>query len=135
MFYSSSDVQTLSVVSPVEAEFIITSNMSSILGLTNVRYVMFQQNANKQFFVCVTNSQNIIPLPQKVISHDPLQKNYPTLARTCKNKFYGDKIMLNWLNLLKKFLLWYNWQPLLFPSLVSDRVKGPYSSPKHFLKP
>ena len=36
---------------------------------------MFQQNANKLFFICVTNSQNIIPLFHKeLVSHDPLQK-------------------------------------------------------------
>ena len=65
---------------------------------------MFQQNANKLFLVCVTNSRNIIPLFHgKVISHDPLQNIYPNLARTCKNKFYKNKIRLNWLNLLKKF--------------------------------
>ena len=29
---------------------------------------------------------------KKVISHDPLQKMYPNLARTCKNKFYENKI-------------------------------------------
>ena len=36
---------------------------------------MFKQNANKLFFVCVTNSRNIIPLfYKKVTSHEPLQK-------------------------------------------------------------
>ena len=67
---------------------------------------MFQQNANKLFFVCVTNSRNIIPLfHKKVISHDPLQKVYPNFARTCKNKFYENKIKLNRLNLLKKVFI------------------------------
>ena len=73
---------------------------------------MFQQNANnanKVFFACVANSRNIIPLfYKKVISHDPLQKNYTNLARTCKNKFHEIKIKLNWLKLFKKKLLWYN---------------------------
>ena len=69
---------------------------------------MFQQNANKLFFVCVTNSRNIIPLfHKKVIYHDSLQNIYPSLARTCKNKFYENKIKFNWLNLLKNFLLRY----------------------------
>ena len=55
---------------------------------------MFQQNANKLLFVCVTNSRNTLPLfHKKVISHDPLQKIYPNLARTCK--FYENKIKLN----------------------------------------
>ena len=46
----------------------------------NVRHAaMFQQNSNRWFFVCVTNSQNNIPLFHKrFISHDPLQK---TLSR------------------------------------------------------
>ena len=49
------------------------------------------------------NSQNIIPrLHKKVMSQDPLQKIYPTLAKTCKNKFHENKIKLNWLKLLKK---------------------------------
>ena len=40
-------------------------------------------------------SQNIIPLfHKKVISHDPLQQTYPNLGRTCKNKFYENKIKL-----------------------------------------
>ena len=70
---------------------------------------MFQQNANKEFFVGVTNSRNIIPpFQKKVISHDPLQKNYPNLARTCKNKFYENEINLNWINLLKINLSRYN---------------------------
>ena len=61
---------------------------------------MFLQNANKCFFVCATNSRNIILLfPKKVISHDPLQKLYANLARTCKNKFYENKIKLDWLTL------------------------------------
>ena len=65
---------------------------------------MFLQNANKCFFVCATNSRNIILLfPKKVISHDPLQKLYANLARTCKNKFYENKIKLDWLTLFKKF--------------------------------
>ena len=55
---------------------------------------MFQQNAKKLFFVCFTNSQNTLPLfHKKVISHDPLQKIYPNLARTCR--FYENKIKLN----------------------------------------
>ena len=54
-------------------------------------------------FLCVTNSRNIIPLfNKKVMSYDPLQKSYPNLTRTCKNKFYENKIKLSWLNLLKK---------------------------------
>ena len=54
-------------------------------------------------FVCVTNSQNIIPLfHKKVISHDHLQNIYSNLAGTCKNKIYENKIKLNWLNVLKK---------------------------------
>ena len=70
---------------------------------------MLQQNANKLFFACVTNSRNIISLFHKtVIYHDPLQKNYTNLARTCKNKFYENKMKLNWLNLLKNLLLQYN---------------------------
>ena len=56
---------------------------------------MIQQKANKWFFVYVTNTWNIIPLfGKKVISHKP------NVARTCKNKFYENKIKLNWLNLL-----------------------------------
>ena len=76
-----------------------------------VRYVaIFQQNANKYFFVSVTNSRHITPLFHKnVISHDPQQKNYPTLAQTCKNKFYENRIKLSWLNLLKETLFRYNW--------------------------
>ena len=90
---------------------------------------MFQQNANnanKVFFVCVTNSRNIIPLfHKKVISHDPLQKIYPNLARTCKNKFHDNKIKLNWLNLLKKIHYGITdrgggWQKA--PPSMSDRV-------------
>ena len=51
--------------------------------IINVWYVaMFQQNANKLVFVCVTNSGNIIPLfHKKVTFHHPLQKKYPNLAR------------------------------------------------------
>ena len=57
---------------------------------------MFQQNTNKWFFVYVTNSRNIIHVfPKKIISHNPLQKVYPNFARTCKNKFYENKIKLN----------------------------------------
>ena len=37
-----------------------------------------------------------------VISHDPLQKTYQNLARTCKDKFYENKIKLNWLKPIKK---------------------------------
>ena len=56
---------------------------------------MLQQDANN-FLLCVTNSQNIMPFfNRKVISHDPLQKNFPNLARMCKNKFYENKIKLN----------------------------------------
>ena len=71
-----------------------------------VRYiVMFQQNANQWSFVCVTNSENNLPLFHKeVISQDPLQKIYPNLARTYENIFYENKNKLNWLNLLKKLL-------------------------------
>ena len=29
------------------------------------------------------------------------KKTYPNLARTCKNKFYENKIKLSWLNLLR----------------------------------
>ena len=39
---------------------------------------------------------------KRVISHDPLQKIYPNLARTCENKFCENKTKFNWLNLLKK---------------------------------
>ena len=54
-------------------------------------------------FLYITSSHNIIPLfNKKVISHDPLLKFYPNLARTCKNKFYENKIKFNWLNVLKK---------------------------------
>ena len=64
---------------------------------------MFQQNGNKWIFVCVLISQNIIPLfHKKVTFYDPLQKSYPNLAKTCKNKFYENEIKLNWLNILKK---------------------------------
>ena len=64
---------------------------------------MFQQNANKWFFVCVANSRNVRHLfLKKVISYDTLPKIYPNLARTYKNKFHGNKIKLNWLNLSKK---------------------------------
>ena len=63
---------------------------------------MFQQNASKKFFACVTNSRNIIPLfHKKARSRDPLEKIYPNLARTCKNKLYEYKIKLTWLNILK----------------------------------
>ena len=70
-----------------------------------MRYVaIFQQNANKWFFVCVTNPRNIISIfHKKVLAHDPLQKIYSNLARTSKNKFYENEIKLNWLNLLKNF--------------------------------
>ena len=78
---------------------------------------MFQQNADKWFFVCDTNSRNFIPLFHKqIISQGRLQKIYRNLARTCKNKFYENKIKLNWLNLFKKVLLRY-------PRSVSDNVK------------
>ena len=61
------------------------------------------------FFICATNSRHITPLfHKKVISHDPLQKNYPNLARTRKNKFYENRIKLNWLNLSKANLLRHN---------------------------
>ena len=83
-----------------------------IIGLTNKSSINkrlcevcsdVSQNANKCFFACVTNSRNIIPLfHKKVITHDPLQKIYPNLGRTCKNKFYENKIKLNWFNQLKK---------------------------------
>ena len=54
---------------------------------------MFQQNVNKQFLVCVNNSQNIIPFFHKnVISHDSLKKIYPNLTRTCKNKYYEQMV-------------------------------------------
>ena len=66
---------------------------------------MFQQNADKLFFVCVTNTQNIIPLfYKKIRSHNPLQKIYPNSPRTCKNKLYENKVKPNWPNLLKSFL-------------------------------
>ena len=69
---------------------------------------MFQQNANEGFFAGATYSRNIIPFfHKKVISHDPLQKIYPNLARACKNEFHENKIKLTWLNLLKN-LLRYN---------------------------
>ena len=57
-----------------------------------MKYVeMFQQNANKSFFVCVINTHNIIALfHKKFISHDPPQRIYPNLARTCKNQFYEN---------------------------------------------
>ena len=91
---------------------------------------MFQQNANKWFFECVSNSRNIIPLfHKKVISCDPLQKINQNLARKSKNKFYENKVKLNWLNLFKKILLWYNWlevaksPPSPSPLSVLDRVK------------
>ena len=65
---------------------------------------MFQQNASKLIFVCVTNSQNVRPLFHKsVISHNPLQKIYLNLARKCKNEFNENEIKFNWLKLLKKF--------------------------------
>ena len=52
---------------------------------------------------CVPDSRNVMPLfHKKVTSHDPLQKIYPNLARMCKNKYYENKIKLNWLNQLKK---------------------------------
>ena len=90
---------------------------------------MFQQNANELFFVCVANSRNIIPLfHRKVISHDPLQKNYPNLARTYKNKFYENKINLNLVKSIKK-----NYYGIIdrgakkppppIPPSMSDRVK------------
>ena len=62
-----------------------------------MRYVvMFQQNSNKRSFARVINSRNIIDIfHKKVLSHDPLQKGYPNLAKTCKNKFYEIKIILN----------------------------------------
>ena len=71
------------------------------------------------FFVCVTNSQNIILIfHKKVISHDLLQKSYPNLARTCKNKFYENKIRLQLAKPIKKFLL----RQKALPSPVSGRV-------------
>ena len=71
---------------------------------------MFQQSAYKWFFEGANNSLNFIPIfHKKVISQDPLQKIYPNVARTCKTKFYENKIKLNWLNLFKKILLRYNW--------------------------
>ena len=55
-------------------------------------------------FACATNSRTIIPLlHRKVISHDPIQRIYPNLAKTGKNKFYENEIKLNWLNVSKKF--------------------------------
>ena len=87
---------------------------------------MFLQNAIKCFFVCATNSRNIILLfPKKVISHDPLQKLYANLARTCKNKFYENKIKLDWLTLFKKFYygITDSGGGKKLPP-VSDRVKG-----------
>ena len=42
------------------------------------------------------------------------------MARTCKNKFYENKIKLNWLNLFKNFLLRYNCHKV---PPVSDSVK------------
>ena len=82
-----------------------------IVLIINVKYVaMFQENTNKWFFVCATNSRNIIPLFHKmVISQEPRQNNYLSFARTCKTKFYGSKIKLNRLKLLQNFLLWHNW--------------------------
>ena len=86
---------------------------------------MFLQNANKCFFVCATNSRNIILLfPKKVISHDPLQKLYANLARTCKNKFYENKIKLEWLTLFKKFYYGITDRGAKKLPPVSDRVKG-----------
>ena len=81
---------------------------------------MFQENANKWFFVCVTNSGNIPLFHEKVISQDLLQKDYPNLSRTCKTKLYVNEIKLNWLNLIKKMLLGYNWGGT---KPVSDRFK------------
>ena len=53
---------------------------------------MFQQNANKWFFVCVTNSRNIVPLfHKKVISHDPLQKLYQIWPERVKINFMRIK--------------------------------------------
>ena len=61
---------------------------------------MFQRNTNKKFFVCLTNTRNIIPLfhkkvisdnplfHKKVISDDPLQEIYPNLDRQCKNECF-----------------------------------------------
>ena len=74
--------------------------------------------------VCVTNTQNIIPLfHKKVISHDPLQKIHPNLARTCKNK-YENKIKLNCLKLLKKFYYGIaDRRPKSPPAPVPDSVK------------
>ena len=40
-------------------------------------------------------------LLRSYISHDPLQKIYPNLARKHKNKFHENKIKLKWLNNLK----------------------------------
>ena len=49
---------------------------------------MFQQNENRLFFVCVTNSGNIIPLlHKKAISHDPLQKFIQIWAKPVKINF------------------------------------------------
>ena len=53
---------------------------------------MFQQNGNEWFLVCVTDSRNIIPLfHKKFISHDPLQKIYPNLAKQMKINFMRIK--------------------------------------------
>ena len=72
-------------------------------------------------FLYVTNSTNIIPLfHKKVISHEPLEKIYPNLARTCKNEFYDNKIKLNWLNLLEK--IYYG---------INDRREGVKKPPPH----
>ena len=86
---------------------------------------MFQQNAIKWFFVCVTDFGNIKPLFHEAItSHDPLQKIYPNLARTCKNKFYDNIIKVNWLNLSKNFYYGItDRRGTKPPTPVSDRVK------------
>ena len=39
---------------------------------------------------------------KKFISHDTLQNIDPNMARTCKNKFYENKIKFNRQNLFKK---------------------------------
>ena len=56
-----------------------------------------------EFFVFVTISRNTIPLfHKKLITQDPLQKNYPNVATMCKNKFLENKTKLKWLNTSKK---------------------------------
>ena len=91
--------------------------LPGLLLVPLICFFLWSVPERRNFFVCVTNSGDIIPLfHKKAISHDPLRKIYQNLAETCKNKFYQNEIKLDWLNVLIKNLLRYSiMKNLLFP--------------------